>query len=180
MVGRRRVATDPDPGSRVGSRAFEVRTTDRRFINDLLDAKMLAALHDRAQGYAIEFVGNRALVARPRTDPPDVATLVELGADLIAAVPEVVRRLYPGPAGRLPDAGVPHAARRQRADAPGGTSRTGRSRSWRLGTGTTQLTTVRCPTEEAREGRLRCPDTPVHDGSPHHKARPEGFEPPTF
>ncbi|MGB7806932.1 MAG: hypothetical protein WBM72_15165 [Actinomycetota bacterium] len=77
------------------NRAFEVRTTDRRFINDILDARMLALLHGRAQGCVVEFVGNRAMVARPITDPPDVAGLVDLGADLIAAVLRVVRELYP-------------------------------------------------------------------------------------
>ena len=77
------------------NRAFEVRTTDRRFINDILDARMLALLYGRAQDCVVEFVGNRAMVARPLSDPPDVAGLVTLGADLIAAVPRVVRELYP-------------------------------------------------------------------------------------
>ena len=39
------------------NRAFEVRTTDRRFINDILDARMLALLYGRAQDCVVEFVG---------------------------------------------------------------------------------------------------------------------------
>ena len=56
---------------------------------------MLALLFGRAQDCVVEFVGNRAMVARPLSDPPDMAGLIALGADLIAAVPPVVRDLYP-------------------------------------------------------------------------------------
>lgn len=44
--------------------------TDSRFINDILDARMLALLHGRAQGCVVEFVGTgRWWPARSRTHP---------------------------------------------------------------------------------------------------------------
>ena len=84
------------------NRAFEVRADDRKFASDLLDPRMVAFLAERAAGCIVETVGNRILVARPASEPPDLDALLLLAVGVAERVPSAVRALYPPlPAGEL-------------------------------------------------------------------------------
>ena len=84
------------------NRAFEVRADDRKFASDLLDPRMVGFLVERAAGCIVETVGNRILVARPASEPPDMEALLLLAVGVAERVPSAVRALYPPlPAGEL-------------------------------------------------------------------------------
>jgi hypothetical protein len=84
------------------NRAFEVRADDRRFASDLLDPRMVAFLLEQAAGCVVETVGNRILVARPASEPPDLGALVRLAFGVAERVSPVVKTLHPPlPVGEL-------------------------------------------------------------------------------
>lgn len=84
------------------NREFEVRADDRRFANDLLDARMIELLVEHAVGCVVETVANRILVARPADDVPDADSLLGLAIAIAERVPEVVKSLHPAaPSGEL-------------------------------------------------------------------------------
>jgi hypothetical protein len=75
--------------------AFHVRGNDRKFANDLLDARMMAWLLDHAADYAIEIVGNRVLIAGPKVAPTELVQVIGTAKAFIDQVPRVVFSLYP-------------------------------------------------------------------------------------
>ncbi|MGZ5327525.1 MAG: hypothetical protein ACXWFU_04115 [Actinomycetota bacterium] len=77
------------------NRAFEIRTTDRRFASDFLDARMADFLFTHAAGCVVETVGNRILVAQPACDPPDVDGIASRALGVAERVPNAVRALAP-------------------------------------------------------------------------------------
>jgi hypothetical protein len=84
------------------NRTVEVRADDRRSVNDLLDARMVAFLVERAAGCVMETVGNRILVARPAGEEPDVDALLALAYGVADRVPGAVKSMRPAlPAGEL-------------------------------------------------------------------------------
>lgn len=75
--------------------AFEIMTTDRRFANDFLDARMADFLLSEMPGCVVETVGNRILVAQRACDPPDVDGIVSRALGVAERVPNAVRALAP-------------------------------------------------------------------------------------
>lgn len=93
---------DQDVELEAFNRGFEVRAGDRRFASDLLDPRMVEFLVEQAAGCVVETVGNRILVARPASEPPDLDALLRLAFGVAERVPNAVRSLYPPlPAGEL-------------------------------------------------------------------------------
>jgi hypothetical protein len=78
------------------NRTFNVTSPDRKFANDLIDARMMAWLLAQAQGYAFEVVGRQVLVYRRRLGPAEVVSLLGTAKAFVDHVPTVVYSLYPG------------------------------------------------------------------------------------
>jgi hypothetical protein len=78
------------------NRTFNVKSPDRKFANDLIDARMMAWLLAEAQGYAFEVVGGQVLVYRRRLGPAEVVSLLGTAKAFVDHVPSVVYSLYPG------------------------------------------------------------------------------------
>jgi hypothetical protein len=96
------IVPDQDVELEAFNRAFEVRADDRKFASDLLDPRMVAFLVERASGCMVETVGNRILVARPASEPPDLDSLLWLAFGVADRVPRAVKTLHPPlPAGEL-------------------------------------------------------------------------------
>ncbi|MFN8232681.1 MAG: hypothetical protein U0V56_04185 [Actinomycetota bacterium] len=81
------------------NRTFNVKSPDRKFANDLIDARMMAWLLAEAQGYAFEVVDEQVLVYRKRLGPAEVVSLLGTAKAFVDHVPEVVYSLHPGSAG---------------------------------------------------------------------------------
>ena len=77
------------------NRAFNVKSADEKFANDLVDARMIAWLLANATDCWIELVGGQVLVARRRLAPEELPGLLALARAFVAQVPRVVRTLYP-------------------------------------------------------------------------------------
>jgi len=77
------------------NRAFEIRTTDRRFASVFLDARMADFLLSETPACVVETVGNRILVAQPAGDPPDIDGIVSRTLGVADRVPNAVRSLAP-------------------------------------------------------------------------------------
>jgi LemA protein len=58
------------------NRAFNVRGNDRKFANDLVDARMMQWLLEHGADYGVEVVGNRVLVAGPKISPTELVQLI--------------------------------------------------------------------------------------------------------
>jgi hypothetical protein len=78
------------------NRTFNVTSPDRKFANDLIDARMMAWLLAQAKGYAFEVVGGQVLVFRKRLGPAEVVSLLGTAKAFVDHVPTVVYSLYPG------------------------------------------------------------------------------------
>jgi hypothetical protein len=68
---------------------------DLALVPDLLDPRMVAFLLEQAAGCVVETVGNRILVARPASEPPDLGALVRLAFGVAERVSPVVKTLHP-------------------------------------------------------------------------------------
>ncbi|TMK60262.1 MAG: hypothetical protein E6G54_02780 [Actinobacteria bacterium] len=77
------------------NRAFNVRGNDRKFANDLVDARMMQWLLAHAADYGIEVVGDRVLVAGPKIPPAELVQLIGTAKAFVDHVPKVVFSLYP-------------------------------------------------------------------------------------
>jgi len=75
--------------------AFNVRGNDRKFANDLIDARMMAWLLEHASDHAFEVVGNRVLVAGPKISPTEMIQVIGTAKGFLDHVPKVVFSLYP-------------------------------------------------------------------------------------
>jgi hypothetical protein len=96
------VLPDQDVELEAFNRSFEVRADDRKFASDLLDPRMVAFLVEHAAGCVVETVGNRILIARPVSGPPDLDALLLLAFGVADRVPSAVKTLLPPlPAGEL-------------------------------------------------------------------------------
>ena len=75
------------------NRRFEVRASDRRFANALLDQRMMAWLLEQPVEVGFEVAAGRLLVfrRRPTTSPEDVGRALELADAFEQRVPSVVR-----------------------------------------------------------------------------------------
>jgi hypothetical protein len=77
------------------NKAFNIRANDRKFANDLIDARMMAWLQAHATAYAIEVVGNRVLVAGPKIQPTQIVQVIGTAKAFVDQIPQVVFSLYP-------------------------------------------------------------------------------------
>lgn len=81
--------------SQAFNEAFNVKSPDRRFANDLIDARMQQWLLDHGRGYSFEVVGNRLLCFEGRIDPTAFIALLGTAKAFRDHVPRVVSSLYP-------------------------------------------------------------------------------------
>lgn len=81
------------------NRTFNVKSPDRKFANDLIDARMMVWLLDQARGNAFEVVGRQVLVYRKRLPPAEVVSLLGTAKAFVDHVPRVVYDLYPAGGG---------------------------------------------------------------------------------
>jgi hypothetical protein len=77
------------------NRAFNVRASDPKFANDLIDARMMTWLEEHAPDHAIEIVGNRVMVSVRKVAPAEIVALIGTAAAFVGQVPKVVFSLYP-------------------------------------------------------------------------------------
>jgi hypothetical protein len=77
------------------NRAFNVKGSNEKFANDLIDPRMIQWLLANATDCWIELVGEEVLVARRRLAPQELPALLALATAFIAQVPRVVADLYP-------------------------------------------------------------------------------------
>jgi hypothetical protein len=77
------------------NRAFRVKSGQRKFAYDMIDARMMAFLLDASSGCTFELVGSDLLCASDRLRPADLPSLVRVLQDFHAHVPNVVWSLYP-------------------------------------------------------------------------------------
>src|SRR5262249_59687506 len=87
---------------------FHVSANDRKFANDLIDARMMQWLLANAGDRSIEVVGNRVLVAGPKVAPTEMIEVIGIAKGFLDHIPKVAASLYP-PSG---------PARRARREAP--------------------------------------------------------------
>ena len=78
------------------NRAFNVKTENKKFANDLVDARMMEWLLAHGTDYAFEVLGNRVLVAGPKVSPMELVQLLGVARGFVQHVPQVVPSLYPG------------------------------------------------------------------------------------
>jgi hypothetical protein len=80
--------------------AFEVRSVDRKFASDFVDARMMRWLLDQGRGYAFEACGRWLLAYTRRLRPFELLPLLGTVNGFADNVPRVVRSLYGLPASR--------------------------------------------------------------------------------
>jgi hypothetical protein len=77
------------------NRAFRVKSEDRKFAYDMIDARMMAFLLDASGGCTFEVVGSDLLCASGRVRPAELPGLMQVLQSFHAHVPKVVWSLYP-------------------------------------------------------------------------------------
>jgi hypothetical protein len=80
------------------NRAFEVRSTDRRFAHALIDGRMIAWLEGLPPDTGFELLGGTLLCRTPRVPDRDLTWALETMAEFLGRVPPVIRSLF-GPVG---------------------------------------------------------------------------------
>ena len=83
------------------NKRFNVRSPDKKFASDFLDARMIEWLMQHGDGYAFEVVGDEILCSCKRIGPLEMVPLLGTAKGFRDQVPRVVSELYPkaGPAG---------------------------------------------------------------------------------
>jgi hypothetical protein len=79
------------------NRAFEVRTTDRRFASALIDAPMMGWLLGLPKGTGFEILDGTLLCQTPRQPDRDLTWALESMATFMSRVPPVVESLFGTP-----------------------------------------------------------------------------------
>jgi hypothetical protein len=76
------------------NRAFNVKSPDKKFANDFVDARMMQWLLQNGKGTAFEIMGDRLLCYRRKLPPMQIVTLLGLSKAFLDHVPHVVYSLY--------------------------------------------------------------------------------------
>jgi hypothetical protein len=76
------------------NRAFNVKSPDKKFANDFVDARMMQWLLQNGKGTAFEIMGDRLLSYRRKLAPMEIVTLLGLSKAFLDHVPRVVYSLY--------------------------------------------------------------------------------------
>ncbi len=77
------------------NRAFYVRSSDAKFANDLVDARMMDWLMKHADGFSFEVAATEALCYQKKVAPMDVIPLLGTAKAFREHIPRVVYSLYP-------------------------------------------------------------------------------------
>jgi hypothetical protein len=77
------------------NKAFNVKSPDKKFANDFIDARMQQWLLQNGQGLSFEIVGDRLLCISSRIAPAQMPRLLTTAKGFHDAVPSVVADLYP-------------------------------------------------------------------------------------
>jgi hypothetical protein len=86
------------------NRAFNVKSPDKKFANDFVDARMMQWLLQNGHGTAFEIMGDRLLSYRRKLSPMEIVTLLGISNAFLDHVPRVVYSLYSRPAPLPPEA----------------------------------------------------------------------------
>lgn len=76
------------------NRMFNVKSPDKKFANDFVDARMMQWLLQNGKGTAFEIMGDRLLSYRRKLSPMEIVTLLGLSKAFLDHVPRVVYSLY--------------------------------------------------------------------------------------
>ncbi len=77
------------------NKAFNVKSPDKKFANDFIDARMQQWLLQNGEGLSFEIVADRLLCVAARLDPARMPSLIAIAKSFHDAVPPVVASLYP-------------------------------------------------------------------------------------
>jgi hypothetical protein len=77
--------------------AFNVKSADKKFANDFVDARMMAWLLQYGPGTSFETMGDRLMCFRHKLGPMEIVTLLGLSRSFLDHVPRVVYSLYSRP-----------------------------------------------------------------------------------
>jgi hypothetical protein len=77
------------------NRAFNVKSPDKKFANDVVDARMMQWLLRFGEDTAFEIMGDRVLSYRRKLPPMEIVTLLGISKAFLDHVPRVVYSLYP-------------------------------------------------------------------------------------
>jgi hypothetical protein len=77
------------------NKAFNVKSPDKKFANDFIDARMQSWLLANAEGLSFEVVGDRSLAIAGKMDPSGFPALLATAQGFHDQVPAVVASLYP-------------------------------------------------------------------------------------
>ena len=80
------------------NRAFNVKSRDPKFANDVIDARMMQWLLQSGEGYAFEMNGPYVLVYRKRIRPIELTPLLGSLKAYIDHIPKVAYSLHGDPA----------------------------------------------------------------------------------
>ncbi len=79
------------------NKAFNVKSDDKRFANDFVDARMMAWLLQYGAGTSFETMGDRLMCFQRKLAPMEIVTLLGLSKSFLDRVPRVVYSLYSRP-----------------------------------------------------------------------------------
>jgi hypothetical protein len=77
------------------NRAYDIKSQDKKFANDLIDARMMDWLLKGGAGYSFEVVGNEVLCFCRKIAPADFIPLLGTAKAFLDHIPAVVYSLYP-------------------------------------------------------------------------------------
>jgi hypothetical protein len=77
------------------NKAYNVKSADKKFANDLIDGRMMNWLLAHGDGYSFEVVGDEVLCYCQKIQPAAFLPLLGTAKAFVDTVPEVVTSLYP-------------------------------------------------------------------------------------
>jgi hypothetical protein len=77
------------------NRAYNVKSPDKKFANDLIDARMMTWLLQSGLGYSFEVVGDEIICYCKKLQPAAFLPLLGTAKAFVEHVPDVVHSLYP-------------------------------------------------------------------------------------
>ncbi|MDP9330953.1 MAG: hypothetical protein M3P11_09985 [Actinomycetota bacterium] len=81
------------------NKAYNVKSADKKFANDLIDARMMSWLLAHGDGYSFEVVGEEVLCYCKKIQPAAFLPLLGTAKAFLDTVPKVVTSLYPRSSG---------------------------------------------------------------------------------
>jgi hypothetical protein len=78
------------------NKMFNVKSQDKKFANDMVDARMIQWMLTLGKTFSFALVGDRSLVTCKKVDPTQLSSLLGVTQQFIGHFPNVVYALYPG------------------------------------------------------------------------------------